>query len=210
MRNHVTRLGIVASTLALLIAGSSTVLALPPQASAHAQTATKTMTMPMPATNSTGSSNSMTGKANGQAHLAAAKLKVCQNRENAIKNIISRINTRVQNQLTLFGTIATRVENFYTSKGKTVPTYVQLVSDVAAAKTQAQTDMANMQSHSSFSCSSSDPKGMVSSFQGYMKTEITDLQNYRTAVKNLIVAVAKANGATVSTSSQSTTTGGQQ
>lgn len=210
MRNQVTRLGIVTSALALLIAGSSTVLAMPAQASAHAQAATNTMTMPMPASNGSGSSNSTTGKANGQAHLASAQLKACQNRENAIKNIINRIDTRVQNQLTLFGTIATRVENFYTSKGKTVPTYVQLVSDVAAAKAQAQADMTSMQGHSSFSCSSSDPKGMVSSFQGYMMTEITDLQNYRTAVKNLIVAVAKANGTTVSTSSQSTTNGGQQ
>lgn len=197
MRKHFNRLGLLGSTLALVAVSGSAVFALPPQASVHAQ--------------STDNTAATTGQANGQAHLAAAQLKACQNRETAINNIMSRVDTRAQNQLTLFSTIATRVEGFYTSKGKTVSDYDQLVAAIASAKTQATNDLSTMQGNSTFSCSASDPKGMVTAFQGYLKAEITDLQNYRTAVKNLIVAVASANGTTVSDSSQSTSTqGGQQ
>ena len=68
--------------------------------------------------------------------------------------------------------------------------------------------MRTMNSSGTFSCSLSNPKGMVTSFQGYLKTEITDLQNYRLAVKNLIVAVASANGISVSTSNQTNSSQG--
>jgi hypothetical protein len=212
MRKHFNKLGLVSSVLALVVVSGSAVFALPSQASVHAQSTDNTSTTDT--TGSTAASShqpTTTGQANGQAHLAAAQLKVCQNREKAINNIMSRVDTRAQNQLTLFGTIATRVEGFYTSKGKTVSNYDQLVAAIASAKTQATTDLSTMQSGSTFSCTSSNPKGAVTVFQGYMKTEITDLQNYRTAVKNLIVAVASANGTTVSGADQSSSLqGGQQ
>ena len=207
MRKHVNKLGLVGSALALLVVSGSTVLALPPQANANAQATDSTSTNG----SSTASSQAATGGANGQAHLAAAQLKACQNREAAINNIMSRIDTRAQNQLTLFNTIATRVEGFYTSKGKTVSNYNQLVAAIASAKSQATTDLSTMQGGSTFTCTSNDPKGMVTAFQSSLKTEITDLQNYRTAVKNLIVAVASANGVTVSGANQSSSSqGGQQ
>ncbi|HET9098261.1 MAG TPA: hypothetical protein VFN51_01445 [Candidatus Saccharimonadales bacterium] len=218
MRKQVNKLGLVGSVVALVVVGSSSVLALPAQAHAHALGTENTPT----GSNTTGStaatvhqptqaaSAQANAQANGQAHLAAAQLRSCQNREKAINNIISNIDTRAQNQLTLFGTIATRVENFYVSKGKTVSNYDQLVADIATAKTQAETDFGTVQNTSSFSCTSSNPKATVTAFQSYLKTEISDLQNYRTAVKNLIVAVASANGVNVSSStSTSSTQGGQ-
>lgn len=212
MRKHLNKLGLASSVLALVVVGSSAVFALPSQASVHAQSAGNPSTTDT--TGSTAASShqpSTTGQANGQAHLAAAQLKACQNRENAINNIMSRTNTRAQNQLALFNTIATRVEGFYTSKGKTVSNYDQLVAAIASAKAQATTDLGAVQSSSTFSCTANDPKGMVTAFQGYLKTEITDLQSYRTAVKNLIVAVASANGTTVSGANQSSSSqGGQQ
>lgn len=207
MSKHINKLGLIGTALALLWVSGSTVLALPPQANAHAQAANGNAA----SNSSAGAGQAANGQANGQAHLAAAQLKACQNRQSAINTIISHIDTRAQNQLTLFTTIATRVESFYTSKGKTVSNYDQLLSAISAAKNQAETDLSAMQSNSNFSCSSNDPKGMVSLFQNSLKTEITDLQNYRTAVKNLIVAVASANGVTVSSSNQSSSTqGGQQ
>lgn len=192
------KLGLIGGVSALIIVSGSIVFALPPQAASHAQAQT--------------SAQLSNANDSGSARLAAAQLRSCQNRENAINNILNRISTREQNQLTLFGTIATRVENFYTSKGNAVSNYDQLVAAIDNAKSQAQTDLSAMQSNNTFSCSSRDPKGIVTVFQGYLKTEIADLQNYRTAVKNLIVAVAKANGVAVSDSSQSNTStqGGQQ
>lgn|SRR5487761_1534567 len=216
MRQYTRKIGMFSTAFALVFVSSSTVLALPAQATAHAQGNTNTntstgataATSQQPTTSGQGSSQA-NGQANGQAHLATAQLKACQNRENAINNIMTRIDTRAQNQITLFGTIATRVEAFYTKQGKTVSNYDQLVAAVNTAEAQANTDFGTVKTNSTFSCSASDPKGMVTAFQGYLKTEISDLQNYRTAVKNLIVAVASANGVTVSNSNQSSaSTGG--
>lgn len=203
MRRRIYKLGLAGIALALLVVSGSTVLALPPQANAHAQAADDT---PLNSS-SADASPTAAGTANGQGRLTAARLRACQNREHAINTIMSRIDTRAQNQLSLFSAIATRVENFYTSKGKTVSNYNQLTAAIDSAKTQAQTDLGTMQTSSTLDCTGNNPKGVVSAFQSYLKTEITDLQGYRTAVKNLIVAVAHANGVTVSDSS---TKGGQQ
>src|SRR6185312_10738407 len=96
MRKHVNKLGLLSAVLALAVVSSSAVFALPSQA----------------ATNSNAT--------NGQTRLAAAQLKVCQRRETVITNIMTRIASRGQKQLTLFSTIASRTETFYTDKGKTL------------------------------------------------------------------------------------------
>ncbi len=208
MQKHITRLGLISSVFAFALIGGSVAFALPPQASAHAQTTEPGYSE----TNnpSTGSAQASNGKANGQSHLAAAQLKACQNRENAINNIMSRIDTRAQNQINLFSTIATRVENFYTQQGKTLANYNQLVAAVNTAQAQAENDFSTLKSASNFSCSTSNPKGMVTAFQSYLKTEISVLQNYRTTVKNLIVGVASANGVNLSSSNQSGSSAGGQ
>lgn len=180
--------------LAAVLIGGSAVLALPSEANGHAQAA---------ATGST-DANKSTPQSNAQARIDAARLRACQNRQHAINTIMTRIDTRAQNQITLFGTISTRVENFYVQKGKTVSNYDQLVAAVVAAKTQANNDFSTTQNSGSFSCTVSSPKGTVTAFQSYLKQEISDLQSYRTAVKNLIVGVAKAQGITLSSTSQST------
>lgn len=207
MKKHIHRFGLLGTVLAFAVVSGSTVLALPAQASVHAQAVSNT-------TSTTGSSaassheptQATNAQTNAQTHLATAQLTACKNREAAINNILTRIDTRAQNQITLFGTIATRVESFYTKQGKTLSNYDQLVAAINAAQTQVNVNFGTMQTNSTFSCSSSDPKGTVTAFQSYLKTEITDSQNYRTAVKNLIVGVASVNGVTVSTSS---TQGGQ-
>ena len=211
MKKHLKKIGIVAAVLALAAIVSSSALALPPQASAHAQSAAATSHGSQAASHapSTANQNANNGQANGQAHLAAAQLKACQNRENAVNTIMSRIDTRAENQINLFSTIANRVENFYTKQGKTLSNYNQLVSAVNTAKDKAESDFATVKSVGTFSCSANNPKGIVTAFQGYLKTEISDLQNFRTSVKNLIVGVASANGTTVSTSSQSQTSSTQ-
>ena len=212
MRKYIYKIGILSAALALVFVSSSTVLALPAQATANAQGNTN-INAPTDSNAAASSQTTTTGQGatqatNAQTHLATAQLTACKNREAAITNIMTRIDTRAQNQITLFGTIATRVEAFYTKQGKTLSNYDQLVAAVNAAQAQANKDFGTLQSNNTFSCSASNPKGMVTAFQSYLKTEITDLQNYRTAVKNLIVGVASVNGVTVSSSSQSSTQGG--
>lgn len=205
MKKHINKIGIAGTALILALAGSATVFALPSQASVHAQT-THVSVSANGNSSSHIPSQATTGQANGAAHLAAAQLRSCKNRETAINNIMLRIDTRAQNQINLFSTIATRVEAFYTKQGKTLSNYSQLVAAVSTAKAQALSDFATVKTNSTFNCSSSNPKGMVTAFQGYLKTEISDLQNFKIAVKNLIVGVASVNGANLSASNTGTTT----
>ncbi|HEU5004503.1 MAG TPA: hypothetical protein VFT49_00240 [Candidatus Saccharimonadales bacterium] len=203
MRKQITKIGLISPIIALVAFISALAFALPPQASVHAQAANSN-------SSAGGSGRASAAQANAQTRLTDAKLKACQNREAAINNIMTRINTRAQKQLNLFDTIAARVENFYTTKGNTADNYDQLVAAVNSAKSQAQTDLSTLQGSSTFSCDGNNPRGAVTAFQDYLKTEITDLQNYRSTVKSLIFTVAQANGVTVSDSNQSTTQGGQQ
>lgn len=149
-------------------------------------------------------------RAAAQTKLAAAKLRVCLNRQKAITNIMARIADRGQKQLTLFTTIATRVEAFYTDKCKTLSSYDALVADVNAKAAAAQATVDAVKTASTgFSCEGTDPKGFVDSFKSSLKSEISALQDYRTSVKNLIVGVKSVQGTTSSSTNQ-TSDGGNQ
>lgn len=145
-------------------------------------------------------------KAVAQTKLADAKLKACQNREKAINNIMSRISDRGQKQITLFGTIASETETFYTNKGKALSNYDSLLADLSAKKDAAQTAVDAVKTGSStFTCGGDNPKGAVSGFVVSLKSEITALNNYKTSVKNLIVGVKSVQS---TTATNNKTTGG--
>jgi hypothetical protein len=154
-----------------------------------------------------GEDTASTAKAEVKERLQTAQLKVCDKHATTIVVIMTRADTRAQNQITLFTTIATRVEGYYTTKGKTIATYDQLVTAVNTARIQASTDLATLQASGSFSCSANNPRGAVSTYRSELQAVQTDVKNLRTAVKNLIVGVAQAEGVTLP---QSSTSGGQQ
>lgn len=132
--------------------------------------------------------------------LTEAKLKVCQNRERAIDNILTKIASRGQKQLDLFSTIATRVETFYTDKGKVLSNYNALVTELNTKKAAAQSTVDTIKAASvTFKCDGTDPKGVATSFKDALKKEIAALQDYKTAVKNLVVGVKSVQGSTEST-----------
>jgi hypothetical protein len=181
---------LAATGVFLLVAMGTPVLAgaVSSHANAHAQAATTTANQP-------GTPGSPAGTG-----LAAAKLRSCQNREKAINNIMTRIADRGQKQVDLFTTIATRVETFYTAKGKTLSNYDALVSDVNTQKAAAQTEVDALKASSvTFKCDGTDPKGAAQSFKSNLKAEIDALKAYKTAVKNLIVGVKSVQGSTTST-----------
>ena len=193
MRKKLNSISIFGAVFSLVIVGStSAVVALATSGNAVAKTATSNT----PVSASSNVSRKQQVKTQEQQQ---AKMRICQQRQANVTKIMSNITTRVNNQLTLFNKIATNVENFYNSSNSkhTVTNYAALVQNINQAKLQALNDQSNLDVNASFSCSSNNPKGMVTTFQGYMKTEISDLGNYRTSIKNLIVAVAKANGLTI-------------
>jgi hypothetical protein len=142
-------------------------------------------------------------------HLDAAKLKVCQNREKHITTTMTNLTDRGTDHLTVFTKIADRVEAFYTSKGKTVSNYDTLVADVNAKKAAVETAIANAKaSGTTFSCTDPNPTMAAQQFKDAHAAVVKALQDYRTAIKNLIVAVKSVQSdakASTTTDSSSTT-----
>lgn len=130
-----------------------------------------------------------------QLHLADAKLKSCEARETAIKTRAGSLNRLSTSMLEKFAAIAKRVQDYYTASGTTVATYDTLVTTIAtkkaavqAALTAAETDVAG------FDCSADDPKAHMTQYQKDMKAVKAALKEYRTSIKNLIVAVRSVTG----------------
>jgi hypothetical protein len=136
---------------------------------------------------------------NATSKLEAAKLKVCEKREEKIKNIMSRIVDRGEKQLELFTKISDRVQAFYEDKELSVANYDDLVVEVEAKKADAQAALDAIDDTTvEFACVGTDPKGAAESFKEALKSKIAALKAYKTAVKDLLVAVKTAQGSTES------------
>lgn len=152
-----------------------------------------------------------------QNRLTEAKLRACQAKEKAIKKRTERLGKLATNMQEKFEAIAGRVEEYYTAKvvpsGKTVANYNSLVADIQTKKGTVRTALAQAQGNAaSFACSSDDPKGQLAQFKDDMRAVKTALKDYRTSIKNLIVAVRSVTGATERNSTVSpkpTKTGGE-
>lgn len=129
----------------------------------------------------------------------SGKLRACQARENAIKIRMTSLSRLANNIESKFDAIATRVENYYTSKvvpsGKTVSNYNALVADIATQKAAVTAALATTQTDvNSFGCSTQNPKADLVKFITDMQSVKKALKEYRTSIKNLIVAVHSVTG----------------
>lgn len=128
--------------------------------------------------------------------LNEVRFRACQARENAIQNRMQSLTRLVGTIEKSFDSIATRVENYYNNKvvpsGGSLDNYNTLVGDIADKKAKLDADLPVVQNNvNAFGCDQDDPKGIYNEFRLGMQNIKTDLKNYRTAIKNLIVAVAK-------------------
>ena len=217
MKHLTHKIGLAFGVLALVALISAPVFA----EGSTAQTSVETSDSTSSTTTSGGSSTSTEGashegsqpagsetssKTEVEGRLQGTKMTLCENHKDVITAIMARIADRGQKQTDLFATIATRVETFYAKSGKTVTNYNTLVADVNAKHTAALAAVAKIKTDSTtFTCSTTNPQGIVTSFKSDLKLEISALQAYRTSVRNLTVAVK-----TVVEGSAATTTGGNQ
>ena len=144
--------------------------------------------------NSAGSDNGQSltsGSDNSQGKkLQGDNLTKCQNKEGNINRLMQRVNTRTQLQLNLFEKIAERVQTYYEENNLSLSNYDELVTAVEAARTQAQNTFRAMeQNGGSFACDGEDPHAYTNQFRNSFNSTVDDLQAYKTAVRNLIVAV---------------------
>ncbi len=132
-------------------------------------------------------------KTEAKQRLDEHRLKMCQNRERVINNIMGRMSDRGSKQLDVFNKIFERTQAFYESKGRTATNYAALVADANVKKAAAEAAVAKTKTTSvEFKCDGNDPKGAAAAFQGNLKEQNAALKAYKTSIHNLIVAVKSA------------------
>jgi hypothetical protein len=129
-----------------------------------------------------------------QVRLTAGLLQACQAHEKVITTRLNSLMRMATDMLATFTKIADRVETYYTGTvvpgGKTVDTYDALVADIQTKKTQVETDLTTAQNDANnFVCTGIDPKGHLNQFRIDMQEVKKSLKDFRTSIKNLIVAV---------------------
>jgi hypothetical protein len=149
----------------------------------------------------TGSTAVTAASANVPEQLKPAQLPACKQHSNMINAIMVRADTRTNNQIVLIAGIAAKVEEFYVSTKKTVPTYSPMVAAINADQVQADNDLANLVENSTFSCSGNNPVGIVSTYRADLVIVENDMQTMRTDVQKLVTAVAQVEGYTLPSSS---------
>lgn len=140
----------------------------------------------------------LTTKAKTQEQLQEGSMRACEAREVAINKRSTQLIKMVGNMETKFSSISARVQDYYTSKlvpsGKTLSNYDDLVSDINSKKASVDAALAAAKTNiDNFSCDSDDPKALFVEFRKDMQAVKEALKEYRTSIKNLIVAIKSLN-----------------
>jgi hypothetical protein len=147
---------------------------------------------------------------NRQQTLADRQEKFCTNKRRVVGNILTHIANRGQRQIDVFTKIADRTEKFKTDKNLIVDNYDALVTTVNDKKTAALNTINKIKTDataaSSLSCDPGQPKAIIGGFKDDLKAENSALKDYKTAIKNLIVAVKSSKSGTEQSTTNTTET----
>lgn len=121
--------------------------------------------------------------------LSATKLKVCTIQKEKITNIMERVIQRSQRHIDTITAISDRTKTFYEAKSYELDIYITLTDAVEVARVAAQAEVDGLSSESDFNCESDGPKSDIQDFRNQVLAKRDAIGAYRSAVKNLIVAV---------------------
>lgn len=126
--------------------------------------------------------------------LDAKKLDICEKRKDNIDHQANNISSRAENHFNRFGQIVTMVDKFYTEKlvpkGVVVTNYDALKADIAKTQADAQAAIEAAKAKiATFDCASDNPKSQLEDYKAETKTVYAALKDYRTAIKNFILAI---------------------
>ena len=134
------------------------------------------------------------------AKLSEKQLEICEKKQPQVKERISRLSSQGAKQLEVFSKIADRIQAFKEMKNYEVINYDSLVSEVDEARLTAQNAVSLAHtSGQEFNCSSDSPRGTALSFQENLRLQIDALKAYKTAIKDLLVAVKSSQPAQINT-----------
>ncbi len=191
MKNFLSKVfkaGIIVCFVFALLAISSPVFAKPPNKPPGKPTSTITSTVtPTPTVRPSSVVQS-------QIRLTGEKLRVCQAHENVIQTRLQSLSKMANGMLSTFDTIAKRATEYYANTvvpgGNSVSNYDELVSAIQTKRSLVSDDLTVTQNDAdNFLCTGIDPRGNLRQFRIDMQEVKKSLKEYRTAIKNLIVAV---------------------
>lgn len=145
-----------------------------------------------------------TMKAARTVKLEAKRLEVCQQRQQKINDIVAQGAEQNTKQLAVFQKIEANVKQFYIDKKLSSDGYLAAVANADAAEANAVAAI-EVSIETTFDCTTTDGTNPGSIVKEAMTTRHSALQAYRTAVKDLIVVVKKANGEQKATDMTTTT-----
>ncbi len=132
----------------------------------------------------------LTGLAERKQRLTDKKLKACQEKSQIILKRSTQLGEMVANMEKKFTSIVDGVKGYYVKKKLTLTNYDELVVAIDTKKSAispllevAKADV------SSFSCSGENPAEQLKKYRTDMQAIITALQDYRKAIKDLIVEI---------------------
>jgi len=131
--------------------------------------------------------------------LEGKKLQACQARQKAIKNRQQSLLKLATGHLKRMDNWVDRLKRFYEEKliprGVKIENYDELLARIDEARKMVVNSLDKASGLSDdFSCEGNDPKGLYNQFRGDMQEVKANLQEYRKAVKDLLVAIRKAAG----------------
>lgn len=155
-----------------------------------------------------------TERKNGNLRSLEARQKSCQARQTEINKRVNNYAAAAQRHLGVFEDLLAKVQNFYTTRKLNVTNYDTLLATAQSKQADAQKAVDALKALDvSIDCTSSDPAQSVAAVKTAVTNARTALQAYRTAIKDLVVALKGASTAdhtTSTTSTTGTTTGGNQ
>lgn len=123
-----------------------------------------------------------------QEKLDAKRLDVCQKRQERINSIVSKSVEQSTKHLATFQKIEERVTQFYIDKSLTVTNFDELVATVDEKEAAAIASI-DISAETTFDCETTDGSNPGSIVRDLVRSQHQALKEYRTAIKDLIVAV---------------------
>ncbi len=127
------------------------------------------------------------------------RMTACQAREASIKNRMLHLTQLAEGMEENFDKHLERIKAYYTDKvvpsGKTVANYDELLAAVKAQEEVVEDTLKVAEADANaFSCTSGTLKEQTTKFREDMHAVKSALKDYRTAIKNLIVAIRSVTG----------------
>lgn len=147
-----------------------------------------------------------TERKNGQEHSQTERENACKAHEDEINTRSGNYADAAQRHLDVFTSVLTKVQDFYTSKGLNVATYPALLATAQADQAAAQKAVDALKAlNVKIDCTQPDPAQSVATLKAAVANARTALHAYRSAIKDIIVALEGASSA-----NETTTAGGNQ